>query len=98
MAARKFEGELFEGHGGVCAVLLPFDPEEAFGAKKTRVGPRRHGFRVVARIGRRKVETVVLSRGARHGLILEPKELGLSLGDVVRGEVELSPAHGAKPR
>jgi hypothetical protein len=40
----RFEAQLFEGHKGVTAVLVPFDPEAVWRRKPLRLAGRRHGW------------------------------------------------------
>jgi hypothetical protein len=42
----RFEAQLFEGHKGVTAVLVPFDPVEVWHAPPVRLPGRRHGWLV----------------------------------------------------
>jgi hypothetical protein len=42
----RFTAEVIEGHKGVKAVLVPFDPEEVWRVKPHRLAGRRHGWLV----------------------------------------------------
>src|SRR5262245_21084463 len=44
MKKLRFEAELIQGHKGVTAVLVPFDPEEKWSRKPVRLDHRRHGW------------------------------------------------------
>jgi len=40
MSKARFEAALFEGHKGVTAVLVPFDPEEVWGLRPVKLARR----------------------------------------------------------
>jgi hypothetical protein len=42
----RFASEVIEGHKGVKAVMVPFDPEEVWRVKPHRLAGRRHGWLV----------------------------------------------------
>jgi hypothetical protein len=44
MRTARFEARLIEGHKGVTAVLVPFDPVEVWHAPPVRLAGRRHGW------------------------------------------------------
>jgi hypothetical protein len=44
MRRARFEAQLFEGHKGVTAVLVPFDPLELWRAPPVLLAGRRHGW------------------------------------------------------
>jgi len=46
MRKARFEAELIEGHKGVTAVLVPFDPEAVWRQPPFRLAGRRHGWLV----------------------------------------------------
>ena len=46
MPTKTFKAELFEGHKGVIAVLVPFNPEELWKQKPVKLAGRRHGWLV----------------------------------------------------
>jgi hypothetical protein len=46
MRKARFEAELVEGHKGVTAVLVPFDPEAVWRQRPFRLAGRRHGWLV----------------------------------------------------
>ena len=50
MTTSRFTSELIEGHKGVMAVLVPFDPEATWKTKPTRLAGRRHGWPITGTI------------------------------------------------
>ena len=44
MRKARFEAELVEGHKGVTAMLVPFDPEAVWRQRPFRLAGRRHGW------------------------------------------------------
>jgi hypothetical protein len=60
----KFRADLIEGHKGVIAVVVPFEPELAWGLQPVRLAGRRHGWPVEGRIGRRKFAGYIGDRWA----------------------------------
>ena len=46
MLETRFEAELIEGHKGVTAVIVPFNPETAWSRKPVRLDSRRDGWLV----------------------------------------------------
>jgi hypothetical protein len=46
MPIKTFKAELIEGHKGVVAVLVPFNPEELWKQKPVKLAGRRHGWLV----------------------------------------------------
>ena len=81
-----FDAELVEGHKGVTVVLVPFDPEEVFGAKPFRLAGRRHGWPVRARIGRVAFPGYIGERWGKRFLIVDAQvraRAKLRVGDPV---------------
>ena len=80
MRVARFRTELIEGHKGVLAVIVPFDPEQVWGLEPVRLAGRRHGWPVKGRAGRKRFVGyigerwgrffVALDIGARPGAIL----------------------------
>ena len=73
MPETRFRADLIEGHKGVLAVLVPFDPEAEWRQKPARLAGRRHGWPVQGRIGRRKFAGYVGERWGRFFVTLEPE-------------------------
>jgi hypothetical protein len=70
--AMRFEGELFEGHKGVVAVLVPFDPEEAWQRKPHRLAGRRHGWPVTGSANGADFAGYIGERWGRFFIAFEP--------------------------
>jgi hypothetical protein len=73
--AMRFEGELFEGHKGVVAVLVPFDPEDAWQLKPHRLAGRRHGWPVTGSANGADFAGYIGDRWGRFFIAFEPEVL-----------------------
>ena len=71
MKSARFEAELVEGHKGVTVVVVPFDPEERWSIKPTRLHGRRHGWPVTGTIGGVRFDGYVGERWGRFFVIVE---------------------------
>jgi hypothetical protein len=56
MSKARFEAELFEGHKGVTAVIVPFDPEDVWQLKPVKLDPRRDGWLVKGTVNRTRFD------------------------------------------
>ncbi|MBS2030225.1 MAG: DUF1905 domain-containing protein [Deltaproteobacteria bacterium] len=86
MAKARFESELFEGHKGVCAVIVPFDPEERWGQKPVRLAGRRHGWLVRGSVNGTKYDGYIGDRWGRFFIALDDEfrdEANLKVGDTL---------------
>lgn len=84
MRETRFEAELIEGHKGVTAVIVPFDPEEKWGQKPLRLDRRRHGWLVTGTVDGVPFDGYIGERWGRFFIIIEPalrKAAGVSVGD-----------------
>ncbi len=88
MPSAKFRSELVEGHKGVVALIVPFDPEAMWGLKPTRLAGRRHGWPVRGRVGRKRFTGYVGERWGRFFVMLDAEALGLQVGDTLSVELE----------
>ena len=82
----SFDAELIEGHKGVTAVIVPFDPETFWRRKPVRFDPRRDGWLVKGTINRTRFDGYIGWRAAKkpaefhlyeqggHGFGMYPKE------------------------
>jgi hypothetical protein len=84
----RFEAELVQGHKGVVAVLVPFDPEEIWGLKPHRLAGRRHGWPVKVRAGRKRFAGYIGERWGRFFITLDAEALGAKVGDTLAFSVE----------
>jgi hypothetical protein len=73
MSKARFEAALFEGHKGVTAVLVPFDPEEVWGLKPVRLAPRRDGWLVTGTVNGTRFDGYIGFRWGRFFIIIEPE-------------------------
>ncbi len=84
MDKAEFDAELIEGHKGVAAVIVPFDPEEGWSQKPTRLFERCHGWPISGTVNRIRFEGYVGERWGRFFIIIDDelrKRAGLSIGD-----------------
>jgi hypothetical protein len=91
MSKARFEAALFEGHKGVTAVLVPFDPEEVWGLKPVRLAPRRDGWLVTGTVNGTRFDGYIGFRWARFFIIIEPElrsAAKLFVGDTLSVVVE----------
>ena len=88
---QRFKAEVLSGHKG-CAVLLPFDPEEAWKAPAVPLFPGRRGHRVRGSVNGHAFESAVVARSKKHFLLLDAAALyraRASVGDTVEVALEL---------
>jgi hypothetical protein len=74
MARRKmigFEAALFEGHKGVHAVIVPFDPRAVWELEPTALDPRREGWLVAGTVNGVTFEGWIGFRWGRFFLIVD---------------------------
>ena len=91
MSKARFEAALFEGHKGVTAVIVPFDPEEVWGLKPVKIGPRRDGWLVKGSVNRTRFDGYIGFRWGRFFIIIDPElrsAAKISVGDVLVVVVE----------
>jgi hypothetical protein len=91
MSKARFEAALFEGHKGVTAVLVPFDPEEVWGLKPVRLAPRRDGWLVTGTVNATRFDGYIGFRWARFFIIIGPElrsAAKLFVGDTLSVVVE----------
>jgi hypothetical protein len=92
---QSFEAELIQGHKGVIALLVPFDPEEVWGAKPVRLEGRRHGWLVKGTIGRVPFDGYIGLRWDRFFIMVEPDVLAKAkaqVGQTLKVEVQQTSA------
>ena len=86
MAKARFEAELIEGHKGVTVVIVPFPPEDVWGEKPIRLGPRRHGWLVTGTANGVPFAGYIGERWGRFFIIID-RELraaaDIAVGDAV---------------
>jgi hypothetical protein len=75
MASRTvgFSAELIEGHKGVHAVILPFDPAEVWKEKPVALDERREGILVAGTLNGAPFEGWIGLRWGRHFIIVDEK-------------------------
>lgn len=83
----EFEAELIEGHKGVTAVIVPFDPEEGWSRKPVRLADRRHGWLVSGTINRVRFEGYIGERWGRFFITIGPElreAARIAVGDTLK--------------
>lgn len=91
MSTERFEAELFEGHKGVTAVVVPFDPEDVWQLKPVKLDLRRDGWLVKGTVNRTRFDGYIGYRWGRYFVIIEPEVRSaakLAVGDTVSMVVE----------
>ena len=81
-----FQAELVAGHKGICAVIVPFHPEEAWEEKPVRLAGRRHGWPVTGLVEGTPFAGYVGDRWGRFFITLPPRVLavaGRAVGETV---------------
>jgi hypothetical protein len=79
----KFRAEVIEGHKGVVAVLVPFDPEGLWGLRPVRLAGRRHGWPVKGTAGRTRFAGYIGERWGRFFVTLDPAVIKARIGDTL---------------
>ena len=91
MGKARFEAPLVEGHQGVTAVIVPFDPEAVWRRKPFRLAGRRHGWLVKGTANGATFNGYIGDRWGRFFIQLDDrlcKTAGASIGDSVSMVVE----------
>jgi uncharacterized protein DUF1905 len=73
MSKEKFTAQLIEGHKGVHAVIVPFDPQEAWGTKPVKIDPRRDGWLIRGTINGLRFLGWIGYRWGRFFIIVDPE-------------------------
>ena len=94
MPRATFPAEVVEGHKGVIALVVPFDPEEAWGLAPIRLAGRRHGWPVRGRAGRKRFTGYVGERWGRFFVMIDADALGVRPGATIA--VALEPTRDAE--
>jgi hypothetical protein len=91
MTKVRFRAELVQGHKGVTAVIVPFDPEERWHLKPVKLDPRRDGWLVKGTINGTPFDGYVGFRWKRFFILVEPElrqVARIAVGDEVAVVVE----------
>jgi hypothetical protein len=91
MNKERFEAELFEGHKGVTAIIVPFDPEDVWQLKPVRLDPRRDGWLVKGTVNRTRFDGYIGYRWGKFFIIVDAElrsAAKVSVGDTVSLVVE----------
>ena len=91
MGKARFEAQLIEGHKGVTAVMVPFDPEAVWSQKPIRLAGRRHGWLVKGTANGARFNGYIGDRWGHFFITLDDRlrqAAGVSVGDAVSMVVE----------
>jgi hypothetical protein len=91
MSKARFDAELFEGHKGVTAVTVPFDPEEVWQLKPVKLDPRRDGWLVKGTVNRTRFDGYIGYRWGKFFIMIEPElrtAAKVSVGDTLSMIIE----------
>ena len=87
----EFKTELIEGHKGVTAVIVPFNPEEGWSRKPVRLAERRHGWLVSGTVNRVRFDGYIGERWGRFFITIGPElreAARVAVGDVLNVVVQ----------
>jgi hypothetical protein len=87
----RFDAELFEGHKGVTAAIVPFDPEDVWQLKPVKLDPRRDGWLVKGTVNRTRFDGYIGYRWGKFFIIIEAElrsAANVSVGDTLSIVVE----------
>lgn len=73
MSKARFQAELIEGHKGVTAVIVPFDPEAVWRQKPVKLDPRRDGWLVKGTVNKVRFDGYIGQRWGRYFILIEPE-------------------------
>ena len=99
MARRKaigFEANLFQGHKGVTAVIVPFDPRSTWGREPVPLDARREGWLVAGTVNGAAFEGWIGFRWGRFFLIVDAglrAAAEVAVGDAL--EIAIAPTDSA---
>jgi hypothetical protein len=97
MSTARFDAPLVEGHKGVTAVLVPFDPVEVWRAPPVRLAGRRHGWLITGTANGARFTGYVGERWNRFFITFDEALRGAAraaVGDVVT--MAISPTRSRK--
>ena len=87
----EFKTELIEGHKGVTAVIVPFNPEEGWSRKPVRLAERRHGWLVSGTVNRVRFDGYIGERWGRFFITIGPElreAARIAVGDMLKVVVQ----------
>ena len=94
----RFEGELFEGHKEVTAVIVPFDPHEVWGLKPVKIDARRDGWLIRGTMNTRDFHGWIGYRWGRFSVIVDPQmreAASVEVGDRIVFNIEPTTSEAA---
>ena len=91
MSKARFKAELIEGHKGVTAVIVPFDPEAVWRQKPVKLDPRRDGWLIKGTVNKVRFDGYIGFRWKRYFILIEPElreKAKVAVGDMLELVVE----------
>jgi hypothetical protein len=91
MSKARFKAELIEGHKGVTAVIVPFDPEAVWRQKPVKLDPRRDGWLIKGTVNKVRFDGYIGFRWKRYFILIEPElreKAKVAVGDTLELVVE----------
>jgi Domain of unknown function (DUF1905) len=95
--SKRFETELIEGHKGVVAAIIPFDPETSWRRRPVALAGRRHGWPVTGTLNGKRLEGYIGERWGRFFIMIEDslrERAAVDIGDTVN--LVLAPSTAAR--
>lgn len=71
MGKARFTAEIVQGHKGVMAVIVPFDPRVVWDAEPVALDDRREGWLVTGTMNRAKFDGWIGLRWGRHFILVD---------------------------
>ena len=71
MGKARFTAEIVQGHKGVMAVIVPFDPRAVWDVEPVALDDRREGWLVTGTMNRAKFDGWIGLRWGRHFILLD---------------------------
>lgn len=98
--AKRFHAEILEGHKGITAIIVPFDPADEWKTKPEPVeGPYKTGHLVKGTLNDAAFEGFIGKRWGRSFILVDAalqKRAGAKVGDVA--VVKVTPRAPSKPK
>ncbi len=98
MTKARFSTELIQGHKGVTAAIVPFDPEAVWKQRPVKLDPRREGWLIQGTANKAPFEGWIGLRWGRYFIIVDAglrKAANAKVGDTIAFVVEPTSAPSA---
>jgi len=94
---RRFAAALMQGHKGITAVIVPFDPKDAWALEPLMLDDRRYGWLVRGTMNGAPFDGWIGHRWGRHFIMVDAelrRAASVSVGDVI--DVVIKPTKSQK--